>query len=134
MSKELTPLEALNELFDIAYDKVRSGWEDKPLERKLLVLNDIIEKALKQVDDLKFQNHELRKKYELWQNTANGLGDKLVKQDKILEIIKEYIVNISFKYGGKMGNVIKLQIGCDTCYLHFDENDKNFELLKEVLK
>lgn len=47
MNKELTPLEALKELFDIAYDKVRSGWEDKPLERKLFVLNDIIEKALK---------------------------------------------------------------------------------------
>lgn len=61
------------------------------------------------------------------------LDEKTQKKLKALEIIKSKITDISFRYGGKMGNVIKLQIGCDTCYLHFDENDKNFDLLKEVL-
>jgi hypothetical protein len=67
-------------------------------------------------------------------NEFNKRLDIIEKSLKVLEIFKDKITDISFKYGGILGNVIFLKIGINTCYLHFDENDKNFDLLKEVLK
>ena len=120
MSKKPTPLEALWKLY--TYDDLKSRNPIAYLleQENLSKYYKTIETALKRLEII----DKLNKKH----------CEDTQKKLKALEIIKSKITNISFKYGGIMGNVIKLQFGCDTCYLHFDENDKNFDLLKEVLK
>lgn len=127
MSKELNDLQDLKSAF-ISHCRTL-GCEDNYIKVCSSKFN-IIEAKLK--------NYELERALRIrFENANYELVRK--KQDnkkklEALEIIKSKIASISFKYGGIMGNVIELQIGYDTCYMHFNANDKNFDLLREVLK
>lgn len=127
MSKELTPLEALEIIKNAG--TIYVGCASNIYTRYSFEIK-IIEKALKDYEKLQ------ETRFVLYGGRECGKTMKyhILKKLKALEIFKNHITNISFKYGGKLGNVIKLQIDSDTCYIHFDENDKNFDFLKEVLE
>lgn len=137
MSKELTPLKALNDLIDyLESEHLDLSKEDHVVERK-----QIIEDALEDYEETKFLYEDLMEQYELVMDLIEQYELKIKnksKKLKALEIIKEKDVNIralkswNKTYKGKLNYQNYLGI-LEDCDLGEKLTKEEFDILKEVL-